>query len=153
MDALLPPDSPLSDTVAPRLGYMLRRASAVMMAGLGAALADMALRPVEGTILILVGENPGCIQSDIGRMLGIKRANMAPLVAGLAARGLLSKTPVDGRSLALALTAEGEAARRRVDATMDAHEARFEAMLEDHDMAALRDALRIIAQQGESAAD
>ncbi|BBD99530.1 MarR family transcriptional regulator [Sphingobium amiense] len=153
MDASLSLDSPLSDTVAPRLGYMLRRASAVMMAGLGAALADMALRPVEGTILILVGENPGCIQSDIGRTLGIKRANMAPLVAGLAARGLLSKTPVDGRSLALTLTSEGDAARRQVESIMDAHEARFEALLNETDMAALRDALRIIAQQGESAPD
>lgn len=147
------PDRPtdrLHDPVALRLGYMLRRASAVMMAGLGAALAEVGLRPVEGTILILIGANPGCIQSDVGRMLGIKRANMVPLIAALAGRGLVEKAPVDGRSLALSLTVAGEGLRAQVDAIMDVHEARFERLLAGKDMSLLREALRLIAEQGEA---
>lgn len=135
----------LQDPISSRLGYLLRRASAAMMADLGEGLAAIDLRPVEGTVLILVGANPGCIQSDLGRMLGIKRANMVPLMSALVARGYLEKSPVDGRSYALFLTPEGEAARARTDAIMDAHEARFSALLEGEDEAGLRGALELIA--------
>ncbi|KQN02326.1 hypothetical protein ASE85_21495 [Sphingobium sp. Leaf26] len=153
MDKPAPSADRLTDPVALRLGYMLRRASAAMMAGLGIALAEIGLRPVEGTILILVGANPGCIQSDVGRMLGIKRANMVPLVAALAGRGLVDKSPVDGRSLALSLTPAGELLRMQVDAIMDAHETRFERLLAGRDIALLREALRLIAEEGEAGAE
>jgi len=139
----------LQDPVVSRLGYLLRRASSAMMTDLGGALAEVGLRPVEGTILILVGANPGCIQIELGRMLGIKRANMVPLVSGLAGRGYLEKTPVDGRSLALTLTEAGEAMRRQVEQIMDAHEARFARSLAGQDQAALRTALLTIAQAGQ----
>lgn len=153
MDKPAPSADRLTDPVALRLGYMLRRASAAMMAGLGIALAEIGLRPVEGTILILVGANPGCIQSDVGRMLGIKRANMVPLVAALAGRGLVDKSPVDGRSLALSLTPAGELLRMQVDAIMDAHETRFERLLAGRDISLLREALRLIAEEGEAGAE
>ena len=136
----------LHDPISSRLGYLLRRASAAMMADLGAALAEIDLRPVEGTILILVGANPGCIQSDLGRMLGIKRANMVPLVSALATRGYIEKSPVDGRSLALSLTAQGEQARLAVETLMDVHESRFERLLAGRDESALRRALALIAE-------
>ena len=103
------------------------------------------LRPVEGTILILVGANPGCIQSELGRALGIKRANMVPLIAGLTAQNYLEKSPVDGRSFALSLTPRGEEARARVDGIMDAHEAGFARLLADVDQQQLRAALSLIA--------
>jgi DNA-binding MarR family transcriptional regulator len=153
MDKPSPSADHLQDPVAARLGYMLRRASAAMMAGLGTGLAEIGLRPVEGTVLILVGANPGCIQSDVGRMLGIKRANMVPLIATLAGRGLVEKSPVDGRSLALFLTASGEALRAQVDAIMDAHEVRFERLLAGKDVVQLREALHVIAEAGEAGAE
>jgi hypothetical protein len=62
----------LHDPILSRLGYLLWRASWAMMADLGAALAEIGLRPVEDTIQILIDANPGCIQSDLGRMLGIR---------------------------------------------------------------------------------
>ncbi|MCC4251295.1 MarR family winged helix-turn-helix transcriptional regulator [Sphingobium naphthae] len=135
----------LHDPIASRLGYLLRRASATMMADLGEALGAVGLRPVEGTILILVGANPGCIQSELGRALGIKRANMVPLIAGLTAQNYLEKSPVDGRSFALSLTPRGEEARARVDGIMDAHEAGFARLLADVDQQQLRAALSLIA--------
>ena len=135
----------LHDPIASRLGYLLRRASATMMADLGEALGAVGLRPVEGTILILVGANPGCIQSELGRALGIKRANMVPLIAGLTAQNYLEKSPVDGRSFALSLTPRGEEARARVDGIMDAHEAGFARLLADVDQQQFRAALSLIA--------
>jgi DNA-binding MarR family transcriptional regulator len=140
---------PLHDPIASRLGYLLRRASSVMMADLGDGLAAIGLRPVEATILILVGANPGCIQSDLGRMLGIKRANMAPLISTLATKGYLDKSPVDGRSLALTLTKAGEAIRSRADGIMNEHERRFDDILNGHDQGPLRAMLLAIAAGGE----
>ena len=72
--SMSPTDNRLINPVASRLGYRLRRSSSAMMATLGAALELVGMRPVEATILLTIGANPGCIQSDIGRMLGIKRA-------------------------------------------------------------------------------
>lgn len=141
------------DPLASRLGYLLRRASLVMMADLGASLADLGLRPVEGSILMLIGATPGCIQSDIGKTLGIKRANMAPLIAGLHDKGLVDKAPVDGRSLALSLTQAGAKLRDQVEAAMDNNDSRLEALLGNCDRAELRAALVRIAQQGQEGAD
>lgn len=146
-------DGRLRDPVASHLGYRLRRASAAVMAALGAALAEIGLRPVEGTILILVGANPGCIQSDVGRMLGIKRANMTPLIAALSAKGWLDKAPVDGRSLSLTLTRAGEHMCRRVETIMAAHEARVERILAGRDVESVRESLRLLAQEGQADAD
>lgn len=141
------------DPLLSRLGYLLRRASLVMMADLGASLVGLGLRPVEGSILMLVGTTPGCIQSDVGKALGIKRANMAPLIAGLHAKGLVAKVPVDGRSMALSLTDEGAALRDRVEAAMDSHEDRFDAILNGYDRKQLHDALLRIAKQSQEMHD
>lgn len=138
----------LTDPVADHLGYLLRRASLVMMADLGSSLAATELRPVEGTILMLVGANPGCTQSDIGRALGIKRANMVPLIAGLCDKGLVEKERVDGRSQALLLTGAGETQRDAVVEVMGAVEARFEDLLKGRDIGGLREALALLAGQG-----
>jgi hypothetical protein len=35
--------------------------------------------------------NPGAIQTELGRALGVKRANMVPLIAGLEGRGLVQR--------------------------------------------------------------
>lgn len=145
MDEISSPPLP-HDPISSRLGYLLRRASSAMMADLGARLAEIGLRPVEGTILMLVGATPGCNQSDLGRTLGIQRANMVPLIAGLHGRGLLVKVPIDGRSHALSLTDAGAQLRNQVEAVMDAHEARFEALLDGADQTALRRVLIAITQ-------
>lgn len=135
-----PTDNRLINPVASRLGYRLRRSSSAMMATLGAALELVGMRPVEATILLTIGANPGCIQSDIGRMLGIKRANMVPLITGLIQKNLVQKSPVDGRSFALSLTAEGEDVRGEADAIMSAHERRYTRLLTPE----YQDALRIV---------
>jgi len=93
------------------LGYCLRRASMAMMADLMGALTPLGLSAGEASFLILVGANPGCRQSDVGRTLEIKRANMTPLVARMKARGLVTDAPIDGRSRSLTLTEAGVALR------------------------------------------
>ncbi|GLV26439.1 MarR family winged helix-turn-helix transcriptional regulator [Sphingobium sp. Cam5-1] len=147
-----PSDKRLINPVASRLGYRLRRTSSGMMATLGAALELVGLRPVEATILMTIGANPGCIQSDIGRMLGIKRANMVPLITGLIQKDLVQKSPVDGRSFALCLTTQGKDARREADAIMSAHERRYTRLLTPEYQDALRVVLDVLEQE-ENATD
>ena len=140
-----------ADVVEDRLGYVLRRASSGMMSELGAVLARVGLRPVEATILLLIGAREGSTQSEIGRTLGIKRANMVPLIAGLTAKGLVEKSPVDGRSQGLSLTVTGIVSRDAADAAMQAHERRFQSLLSETEVKMLRDVLgRIVREIGQS---
>lgn len=107
------------------LGYQLRRASAAFLADLAHTLDDLALRPTEASVLLLIERNPGITQSDLGRTLGIKRANMAPLAAMLSARALVDRTRPDRRSQGLQLTDAGEALAAEIAARIATHEARF----------------------------
>lgn len=104
-------------------GYLLRRASTAAMADLAKRLEALGLRPTEATVLQIIDANPDATQSDIGRLLEIASANMAPLVARLEGRDLIEREAVDGRSHGLALTAAGRALTIRVKKAVAEHEA------------------------------
>lgn len=95
------------------------------MSDLSEKLAELDLRAADAATLVLIGANPGITQSKIGEALGIQRANMAPMAARLAERGLIVGAPVDGRSIGFRLTAEGEPVAAGARARMDQHDARF----------------------------
>jgi DNA-binding MarR family transcriptional regulator len=126
------------------LGYRLRRASMAMMADLLAALTPLGLSAGEASFLVVVGANPGCRQSDVGRTLDIKRANMTPLVARMKARGLVTDAPIDGRSRSLTLTDDGNALCDKAFARIDAGHRKVRKALAI-DEATLLTALRTIA--------
>jgi len=100
-------DERLTSPLDALLGYRLRRASMVLMGEVVRVLQPFGLSAVEASLLILVGANPGCRQSDVGRALEIKRANLTPLIGRLKARDLITDAPIDGRSLSLTLTDKG----------------------------------------------
>jgi len=104
------------------LGYQLRRASNAAMAELTQALAQFELRPTLYAILTAVEAMPGASQSDIGRRLSIKRANMVPLLAELERAGWIERgqAPNDRRSRILSIARE-----RRADLAA-VHEAALE---------------------------
>jgi DNA-binding MarR family transcriptional regulator len=91
------------------LGYQMRRASSLLMAGLAERLADLGLRTTEASVLVVLESEPLLTQAEIGRRLGIKRANMAPLMAGLSARGLVRRTQGEGPARPLKLSKSGAA--------------------------------------------
>jgi DNA-binding MarR family transcriptional regulator len=113
------PIDPLKD----HLGYALRRASATAMADLASKLATLELRPTEATVLLIIDANDNITQSDIGRMLDIASANMAPLTSRLEQRDLIEREPMDGRSHGLTLSSTGRALTRRIKKLVDEHEA------------------------------
>lgn len=124
----------LTNALEGRLGYQLRRASAVMMADLSRELADLDLRPAEVTTLLVIAENPDCSQTEVGQALAIKRANMVPIISRLMERGLVDRRRLDGRSHALTLTPEGEKVAGEAMNRIDAHEARFADLLGAQDV-------------------
>jgi DNA-binding MarR family transcriptional regulator len=103
-------------------GYALRRASATTMASLARRFTEFDLRPTEASVLMVIDANPNITQSEIGRMLDIASANMAPLVSRLADRGLVERQPVNGRSHGLALTKKGMGITGKVKKAVAAHE-------------------------------
>jgi DNA-binding MarR family transcriptional regulator len=112
------PVDPLKDLP----GYALRRASSAAMQALGRRLSSLDLRPSEASVLMVIDSNPDITQSEIGRMLEIAGANMAPLIARLEKRKLVGRQPVDGRSHGLVLTSSGRALTLRATKEMRAHE-------------------------------
>ena len=88
-------------------GYSLRRAANATAARLASRLAELGLRQVDASVLILVGENPKVTASALGRQLDIQRANMVPLLKRLEDAGLIDRIPLDKKSQGLVLTAKG----------------------------------------------
>ncbi len=107
------------------LGYHVRRLSFVVMSDLSESLAPLGLKPADASVLMAIADVPGIIQSDLGRALGILRANMTPLIAALMARGLVEREPVDGRSQALRLSDAGRRTCRAAHKIVRDHEARL----------------------------
>jgi len=106
----------LVDPLATLPGYLLRRAANTMMTELSARLAALDLRILEATVLLLLDTRTDLTSADIGKILDIQRANMAPLLARLEGAGLIRREPLDRKSLAILLTDDGRACRVRVDA-------------------------------------
>ncbi|MBA4354710.1 MAG: MarR family transcriptional regulator [Novosphingobium sp.] len=144
----------LTNALESRLGYQLRRASAVMMADLSRELSDLDLRPAEVTTLLVIAENPDCSQTEVGQVLAIKRANMVPIISRLMDRGLVERRRIDGRSHALTLTDDGRNVASDAQSRIDRHEARFTELVGQADVDTLFRCLPTIrtARDGEEEA-
>src|SRR5882672_1084692 len=114
-----------SDPFDDMLGYHLRRLSVLAMADLTQSLEPLKLTPAHASILFVIAANPGITQSDVGKMLGILRANMAPLIALLVERGFIKREAVDGRSHAMRLSALGQTVCRQARDIAKDHEERI----------------------------
>lgn len=95
------------------------------MQKLARELAPLDLRPSEASVLLVIEANPNITQSEIGRILDIAGANMAPLISRLDRRELLARQPVDGRSHGLELTGAGRTLCARAKKIMSSHEERL----------------------------
>jgi DNA-binding MarR family transcriptional regulator len=113
----------MKDPLLKLSGYVLRRASAAAIAQLNRRLAPLKLRHADVALLMLIESSPGITQSEAGRVLDIKRANMVAFVARLETRGLIRRRRVDGRSQALDLSSGGRMLLGRARRVVDAHEA------------------------------
>lgn len=112
-------------------GYLLRRASKSRMIQLAQYLEPLGVGISEGSILVLIGRNPGISQAECGRMLSIQRPNLNPIIRRFIHRELVIATKGLGRIQCLSLSRSGEELAAKVIEQFEAHEARlFEAVPE-----------------------
>jgi DNA-binding MarR family transcriptional regulator len=104
--------------------------------------AESGMRQVPFGVLAVIAANPGTNQGAVGRVLGIKRANMVALVNDLMAQALVARAAVDGRAFALHLTEAGHAVLTNALAQIAAHEDRLLARLTPTERARLVALLR-----------
>lgn len=128
-------------------GYLLRRASMVAMARLARRLKPLHLSPTEATVLTVIDANPNVKQSEMGRLLDIASANMAPLISRLATRDLIDRQPVDGRSHGLMLSRAGRTLTVRVKSILEEHEAHLVAKIPPTQRRSFLAALRVLREE------
>ncbi len=119
------PPAPLTNPLQRLAGYQLRRASLMVAADLSERLEFLGLTVVSLSVLLLIEANPGITQSQLGRMLAIKTANMAPLAAQFTSRRLIARQAADGRSHGLQLTPDGKFLAKQAWACVEANEAKY----------------------------
>jgi DNA-binding MarR family transcriptional regulator len=129
--------------LGPLVGYRIRRAFGAFAVDFADALEGTGMRQVLVGILSVVSENPGIHQGAVGRVLGIKRANMVSLINELVEAGLLTRVVdrADRRAVALEVTNSGRALLADCLARIDMHEKRMLAGFTETEKATLLDLL------------
>jgi DNA-binding MarR family transcriptional regulator len=91
------------------LGYNTRRASLTIISRFIERMADFDLRPVDFSVLSLIGHNPSITARELCSALNILPPNMVGFLKTFEKRGLIDRTPhpTDGRATGLTLTNEG----------------------------------------------
>lgn len=123
------------------LGYQLRRATAEVFGRVRTIMGNYNLTHTASSFLMLVEANPGITQSTIGKILSIKRANIAPMTSEMEERGLIRREAVDGRSQGLYLTAEGKVLVEEVREKVVDQENEFISLFKPDEYRELLDAL------------
>ena len=122
------PEETLDFGILPELiGYHVRRAQLYLFADFARTMADAQITPGQFGVLSLVAANPGLTQSALARAVRIERSTMVAVIDALQGRGLVERkpSPVDRRSNALMLTAQGRAILDKVIPLVRAHERRM----------------------------
>src|SRR3954468_9839354 len=100
------------------VGFLLTRASGLVVRATNAALADVGLRVRQYSVLVLADVSAdGISQRDLAEVLGLDPSQVVALVDELAAAGLVERrpSPTDRRAKLVAATAHGVRLRRRAD--------------------------------------
>ncbi len=144
-DDILPGQAGKRGPLTSYVGYALRRAQLRVFGDFIDELAELDLRPAQFSVLALIDANPGIVQARVGESLEIKKANLVPLLNRLAARGVVRRVALDGRSNGLYLTPEGRRLMQRARRRNDAASARSMSRLSEAEQKRLLDMLWRIA--------
>lgn len=141
--------------LGPLAGYHLRRAFGAFAADFATAMEGTGMRQVLVGILAVVAGSPGINQGAVGRVLGIKRANMVSLINELIDSGLIGREvdPGDRRAFSLEATPAGKAMLEECLTRIAAHEQRMLAGFSEEEKATLLDLLGRIERREPAALD
>ena len=101
------------------VGYNARRATLVIVDAFLRNMAVYGLRPVDFSVLSLIGHNPGITSRQLCATLNIQPPNLVGMVNQLQARELILRRPHprDGRAMGLHLTPEGRKMMKQAEVT------------------------------------
>lgn len=152
------PDRPAGETRAALdglAGYRLRRLQGLFVAHWGRWFReiDISVTPVQGGILLLIGENAGLTQIALARLLKVEAPTLMQALGPLLEMGLVKRrrSRQDGRAFALHLTDAGAAAARTIAAESLRHEADLLSGLTARERASLHALLEKALASGEAA--
>ncbi len=139
--------------LGPLVGYHLRRAFGAFAADFASAMDGTGMRQVLVGILAVVSSNPGINQGAVGRVLGIKRANMVALINELVDLKLIERVvdSADRRAFALTVTDAGRTMLTDCLARIEAHEREMLAGFTEAERATLLDLLGRIERRDPAA--
>lgn len=132
------------------VGYNLRKAQVAVFQSFQNAVAPHDMTPGQFGVLIMIKENEGLSQSDLGSAVGIDRSTMVAVIDRLESRGLVIRAPSpnDRRSYALRLSPEGEKLLDELIPRIQAHDKAMVKDLSTEEQAQLIDFLRRISRAG-----
>jgi DNA-binding MarR family transcriptional regulator len=101
------------------LGYNTRRAALTIIGRFMDNMAVYQLRPVDFSVLSLIGHNPGITSRQLCSALNILPPNLVGLLKSIEKRQLIRRSPhpTDGRAMGLSLTPKGAALMQEAEAT------------------------------------
>ena len=101
------------------VGYNARRATLVIVDAFLRNMAVYGLRPVDFSVLSLIGHNPGITSRQLCATLNLQPPNLVGMINQLQARELILRRPHphDGRAMGLHLTPDGRKMKKQAEVT------------------------------------
>ena len=126
------------------LGLLVKHVQQALRTEVERALAGSGLTLPQAAVLSALRFQPGQSNAELARAGFMRPQSMAEVVEGMAAAGLVARTPhpAGGRALQVELTTAGVRTVRVVDAAMGGVEARLLADLSPAEQETLRDLLQ-----------
>ncbi|WP_028605288.1 MarR family winged helix-turn-helix transcriptional regulator [Ottowia thiooxydans] len=101
------------------VGYNARRAALTVISLFVPRMAEYGLRPVDFSILSVIGHNSGITSKQLCKVLDLLPPNLVGKIGSLEQAGILERRPhpFDGRALGLHLTPSGHDLMRQAERT------------------------------------
>ncbi len=130
------------------LGYNLRRAQLAVFQSFQNTIAPYDITPGQFGIMVLINENKGLSQSELGNAMGIDRSTMVAVIDRLENRGLVVRAPsnFDRRSYALQLSNEGRKLLEEIVPAVEKHEKKITTTLSEKEYDQLLSLLNRISE-------
>ncbi|MBI1359790.1 MAG: MarR family transcriptional regulator [Alphaproteobacteria bacterium] len=134
--------------LATSIGFLLRLANGVTQGELASRFGPLGLRTTLYSVLLIIHENPGLKQQEVGQTLSIQQPNLVALINELVAAGLVSRdiNADDRRSYSLSLTSAGRTRLAQAERTHAENERRLADAVAPVPLEAFRAALLRIAE-------
>jgi DNA-binding MarR family transcriptional regulator len=130
------------------LAFLVRNTWLGMRTAIGAVLKEYGISTPQYATLMLVQDNPGLSNADIGRMVSSSRQSANEMLAGLERDGLIERLPhpSDRRTQQIQITEAGRERLALARVAVARREAELEAGFTAEQRAAVRDWMDGIAQ-------